>query len=80
MPANAPVEKKVRAATAAATIVGALVTVLNTVVADSALLGALPPIVQGVITLGGPPLAVFWAGWQARHTGRPPTGPYNPDA
>lgn len=72
--ANAPVEKKVRSATAAAAIVGALLTVLNTVVADSTLLGALPPIVQAVLTLAGPPLAVFWAGWQARHTERPPVG------
>ncbi|HEX2656706.1 MAG TPA: holin [Polyangia bacterium] len=68
--AKAPVEKKVRAATAAATVVGVVVAVLNTFVADSKLLGALPPVAQAVVTLVGPPLLVFYAGWQARHTER----------
>lgn len=75
MQKNAPVEKKVRAATTAAAILGALVTVLNTVVGDSALLGSLPAWLQAAVTLAGPPLAVFWASWQARHTERPPTSP-----
>ena len=72
---NAPVEAKVKSATAAAALIGALVTMLNAVVADSRLLGALPPWLQAAATLVAPPLAVYWAGWQARHTERLPSGP-----
>lgn len=67
-----PVEAKVRAATTAATIVGAVVTVLNVVVGDARLLGALPVWVQTALTLVVPPLVVGWSGWQARHTEPPP--------
>lgn len=68
--ATGPVEKKVKTATAAATIAGAAVAVLNAVLGDSQLLGALHPAAQGAVLLVGTPLAVGWAAWQARHTPR----------
>lgn len=70
--ANAPVERKVAASTGAATLLALVITILNAVVADSALLGGLPPAVQSLITLFAPPLVVFLAGYQARHTPRLP--------
>ncbi|WP_433856640.1 holin [Streptomyces kronopolitis] len=69
---TAPVEVKVKAATAAATVLAVIVTVLNAVVADSALLGSLPGWLQAVITLVTLPLATFYAGWKARHTPQVP--------
>lgn len=72
-PDRAPIERKVTAATIAATIVGILVTVLNAAEADASLLGGLPAWVQHAVTLIAPPLATFWAGWRARHTPRTDT-------
>ena len=68
--ANGPVEKKVTAATLAATAVGVAVAVLNAVVGDSDLLGSLPPAWQSVAVVLVPPLVTFAAAWQARHTPR----------
>lgn len=68
---RAVVELKVVASTAAAGIAGVGVTVLNEALGDNALLGALPPWSQTLITLFVPPLATFLAGWKARHTPRP---------
>lgn len=70
---KAPVEAKVTAATIAAVAVGVVITVLNAAVADDQLLGALPPWLQGILTVVVPPLVTFLAGWKARHT--PRTGP-----
>lgn len=77
----ASIEKKVQASTAVATVVGVLVTVLNTAVGNSQLLGSLSPWLQSLLTLFGPPLAVFAAGFYAPHSPRvapvpdPPAGP-----
>jgi hypothetical protein len=65
------VEAKVIASTAAATLVGTAVGVLNTVPGDSQLMGATPSWLQAFILVAAPPAAVFLAGWQARHTPRP---------
>lgn len=80
------IEKKVQASTAVATAVGVLVTVLNTMVGNSQLMGSLPSWAQSLITLFGPPLAVFLGGFYAPHTPRiapapePPAGPGVPPA
>lgn len=66
----APVEKKVMASTTVATAVGVLVTILNTAVGNSQLMGSLPAWLQALLTLVGPPLAVFLAGFYAPHTPR----------
>lgn len=66
----APIEKKVKSSTAMATIVGAVVTILNAAVGNSQLMGSLPSWLQGLLTLVGPPLAVFLAGFYAPHTPR----------
>ncbi|MGW4239249.1 holin [Streptomyces sp. NPDC004749] len=71
---NAPVEEKVKAASAASFVVGIVVAVLNAVVADNSLLGPLPVWLQSVI-LALVPTALTWlAGYQARHTPRGPAG------
>ncbi|MDH6123454.1 hypothetical protein [Kitasatospora sp. GP82] len=72
---SAPVETKIRAATAVATVLGLVVTVLNAVGTNSALLGSTPPWIQSIVTLLAPPLAVFIAGWIAPHTPRPTPAP-----
>ncbi|WP_432001640.1 holin [Streptomyces sioyaensis] len=64
-----PVEAKVKAAASVAGVLALVVTVLNAA-AESPLLGDLPPWLQGAILLLAPPLATFYAGWQARHTPR----------
>lgn len=84
--ANAPVEAKVKASTAVATAVGVLITVLNTAVGNSQLMGSLPPWLQSLITLFGPPIVVFLGGFYAPHSPRvapapePPAGPVVPPA
>ncbi|MFB7219330.1 holin [Streptomyces sp. NPDC056227] len=66
----APVETKVKAASAATFIVAVAVAVLNAVTADSSLLGPLPSWLQAPL-LALVPTAVTWlAGYQARHTVR----------
>jgi hypothetical protein len=72
---SAPVETKVRAATVVATVVGLVVTVLNAVGTNSALLGSTPAWLQSIVTLLAPPLAVFLAGWAAPHTPRSAPAP-----
>lgn len=78
---SAPIEAKVKASTLTATVVGVLVTVLNTAVGNSQLMGSLPTWLQSLLTLVIPPLATFLAGYAAPHTPRvtavpsPPPGP-----
>ncbi len=69
--ANAPVEKKVKAATSAATLVGLVIAVLNWAVGDSSLLGSFPSWAQALVVLIVPPLITFLSGYQAAHTPRP---------
>lgn len=72
--ANAPVEAKVVASTAAAFVVGALAAFLNYEVGDSQLMGSLPAWGQLAVTTVVPPVATFLSGWSAKHTPRPDTG------
>ncbi|MEU2674229.1 holin [Streptomyces sp. NPDC007164] len=66
----APVEAKVKAASAATFLAGLAVAVLNAIVADNSLLGPLPGWVQAPL-LALVPAALAWlAGYQARHTVR----------
>lgn len=76
--ANAPIERKVSASTAMATVVGALITILNSAVGNNQLMGALPSWLQSLLTLVGPPLAVFFAGFYAPHTARVTPAPEPP--
>lgn len=69
--ASYPVEKKVKAATSAATFVGLVIAVLNWAIGDSSLLGTLPGWAQALIVLVVPPLITFLSGYQAAHTPRP---------
>jgi hypothetical protein len=48
---------------------------LAAALADNTLLGSLPPWAQSAVTLFGPPLAAFLAGWAAPHTPRTPPTP-----
>lgn len=66
----APIEAKVTAATTATFAVSVLIAVLNMTVADSSLLGPLPPWAQAVVIDTVPAILTFLAGWQARHTPR----------
>lgn len=66
------VEAKVVAGTAAAAGAGIGVAVLNDVQTDSSMLGSTPAWLQAMILLFAPPLVTFLAGYQARHTPRPP--------
>ncbi|NUQ95312.1 MAG: holin [Streptomyces sp.] len=75
---SAPIERKVMASTAMATVVGAFVTILNAAVGNSQLMGSLPGWLQGLLTLVGPPLAVFLAGYAAPHTSRVTAAPVSP--
>lgn len=68
--AKSPIEKKVRAAWAASTIVGSLIVVLNATLADSNLLGSLPPWVQAIVILAGTLLGIGYPAWRAPHTPR----------
>ncbi|WP_326764342.1 holin [Streptomyces sp. NBC_01591] len=66
----APVETKVKAASAGAFLAGLAVAVLNAITADSSLLGPLPSWGQAPL-LALVPAALTWlAGYQARHTVR----------
>lgn len=68
--ANAPVETKVKASTAATFCVSLLVAVLNAVVADSTLLQPLPSWLQGPLLALAPTAVTFLSGWAAQHTPR----------
>lgn len=76
--ANAPIERKVTSSTAMATVVGALITILNAAVGNNQLMGSLPAWLQSLLTLVGPPLAVFLAGYAAPHTSRVAPAPTPP--
>lgn len=76
----APIETKVKASTAAGLAVGVLVTVLNAVVGNSQLMGSMPAWLQSLITLFGPPLATFLAGFYSPHTPRVTAAPEPPAA
>ncbi|MCX4786455.1 holin [Streptomyces sp. NBC_01221] len=66
----APIEAKVKAASAATFLAGIAIAVLNAVAADSSLLGPLPSWLQAPL-LALVPTALTWlAGYQARHTVR----------
>lgn len=67
--ANAPVEAKVKASTAATFVVSLLVAVLNAV-ADSTLLQPLPSWLQGPVIALAPAAVTFLSGWLAEHTPR----------
>lgn len=75
---SAPIEAKVKASTAVATVVGVLVTLLNTAVGNSQLMGSMPSWLQSLLTLVVPPLATFLAGWVAPHTPRVTAAPTPP--
>lgn len=66
----APVENKVKSATAATFVVSLLIAVLNSVVADDSLLGPLPSWLQPVIIAVAPAVVTFLSGWSAQHTPR----------
>lgn len=68
--ANAPVEAKVRSATAATFIVSLVLAVLNSVVANNSLLGPLPGWLQAIVLALAPALVTFLSGWSAAHTPR----------
>lgn len=72
MPANAPVEAKVKAATTGTLLVSLLLAVLNTAAADSTLLDPLPDWLQFIVVALIPPAVTLLAGYQARHTPRGP--------
>lgn len=71
--ANAPVEKKVKAATTATFLVSLVVAVLNGVAADNSLLGPLPSWLQPIIIAVAPTTVTFLTAWQAQHTPRTPS-------
>ena len=69
-PAEKPVEKRVERKVIVASVVtlvlSGVLAVLNGLVADSALLGALPPAWQGIIVTVVPPLLTFLTGYQTQ--------------
>ncbi|WP_327333726.1 holin [Streptomyces anulatus] len=67
---TAPVEAKVKAASIATFLAGLAIAVLNTVAADSSLLGPLPSWVQAPVLALVPAGLAWLAGYQARHTPR----------
>jgi hypothetical protein len=67
---NAPIEAKVKSATAATFVVSLLIAVLNSVVANDSLLGPLPSWLQPVIIAVAPAAVTFLSGWSAQHTPR----------
>lgn len=73
MTKTAPVEEKVRVATAASFLVSVAIAVLNSVAADSALLGPLPDWLQVAVIALVPAAVTFLSGWAARHTPRGPS-------
>lgn len=76
----APVESKVKAATAVSFAVSLVVVLLNAVVGNSQLLHPLPSWLQGLVIAVAPPLATFLAGWAAPHTPRVAPVPDPPKA
>lgn len=66
----APVETKVKAATAATFVVSIVLVVLNSVVADSTLLKPLPSWAQALSIAIAPAAVTFLSGWLAKHTPR----------
>lgn len=71
--ANAPIEAKVKSATAATFIVSLVIAVLNAVVANDSLLKPLPSWLQPVIIALAPTAVTFLSGWSASHTPRGPS-------
>jgi VIT1/CCC1 family predicted Fe2+/Mn2+ transporter len=67
---NAPVEKKVKAATTATFLVSLVIAVLNSIAADSTLLDPLPAWLQAIVIALVPTGLTFLSGWQAKHTPR----------
>lgn len=67
---NAPIEAKVKSATAATFVVSLLLAVLNSVVADDSLLGPLPSWLQPVVIAVAPAAVTFLSGWAAQHSPR----------
>jgi hypothetical protein len=70
--ATAPVETKVKSATAATFVVSLLIAVLNGVVADDSLLKPLPAWLQALLLAVAPAAVTFLSGWSAAHTPRGP--------
>jgi hypothetical protein len=68
--ARVKVEKKVWAATAATFFTSGAIAVLNDVQSKPELLGSLPPLLQTLVILFGPPLVTFLSGYAAKHTPR----------
>jgi predicted Kef-type K+ transport protein len=68
--ANAPVEAKVKSATAATFVVSLVIAVLNGVVADDSLLQPLPAWLQAAVLAIAPTAVTFLSGWSAAHTPR----------
>jgi hypothetical protein len=68
---NAPVEKKVRAATAAAYLASTTLLMILTVIQDQpGLIGWLPPYLTPWVLAVVPTAITFAAGYQAQHTPR----------
>ncbi|MFF7183251.1 holin [Streptomyces sp. NPDC008121] len=70
MASTAPVEAKVKAASAATFLAGLAIAVLNAIVADNSLLGPLPSWLQAPLLALVPSGLTWLAGYQARHTPR----------
>lgn len=75
----APIEAKVKAATAATYLASAAaLVVVNLVTSDASLLGPLPDALEPFVVSLLPAAAAFLAGYKARHTPRT-TVPEQPD-
>lgn len=74
----APIEAKVRAATAGSFVVSLLIMVLNAVVANNSLLKPLPAWLQAIVIALAPTAVTFLAGFQAPHTPRVTPAPEPP--
>jgi hypothetical protein len=71
-PVEDRIESKVIASSVIALALSAVIAVLNGLVADSALLGVLPPFWQSVVITIVPPLLTFLVGFQTRSNRVPP--------
>jgi hypothetical protein len=69
----APIEAKVKSATAATFVVSLLIAVLNGVVADDSLLQPLPVWLQPIVIALAPTAVTFLSAWSAQHTPRDPS-------
>lgn len=67
---KAPVEAKVTASTLVTFLASAAIAILNLAVADSTLLGNLPPVVQTILLALVPTALTFLGGYAAPHTSR----------